>query len=287
MSAMIDTISNDESDKLQKTENEEEIPKFLDRYSRQEILIQKEGQEILKKSKVLIVGCGGLGSPVAIYLAGAGIGTLGLLDNDTVSVTNLHRQILHNEKTEGLPKVDSAESMLESFNSEVKLEKYNCQLTEQNGTEIVSKYDVIVDCCDNFPTRLLLNDACVITGKPLVFGCAVKWEGQLTVFNYPPNKGPCYRCLFPNIPTKESQQFAANVGVVGPVPGIIGCMQASEVIKVLLGYNPESDVLCSRMLIMNAKTMSFRVAKMRGKVQNCPSCSCGLTHLKSYKSLYS
>src|SRR5215212_9605284 len=206
----------------------------LRRYGRHLVLdeVGTEGQRRLKSAKVLLIGAGGLGSPAALYLAAAGVGTLGLIDFDTVDITNLHRQILHGHKDIGRHKLESARDRLADVNPDVKVVEYREALTSENAMEIIGQYDIVVNGCDNFPTRYLTNDACVLLKKPLVDGSIFKFDGQATVFM--PGQG-CYRCLFPTPPPPGSVPSCAEGGVLGVLPGIVGCIQAIETIKLILG----------------------------------------------------
>ena len=243
-------------------------PQQADRYSRHVILpeVGVEGQLKLLRSKVLLIGAGGLGSPTAYYLAAAGIGTLGIIDNDVVDRSNLQRQILHSDARVGIPKVHSAKATLEALNPDVRVIPYHEKLTAQNIFKIMEGYDIVVDGCDNFPTRYLVNDACVIKGIPNVHGSIYRFEGQTTVFA--PGKGPCYRCLFPVPPPPELAPSCQEAGVFGVLPGIIGTIQGVETIKLLLGIG---DGLAGRFLIFDALKMEFRELKIR-RDPACPVC---------------
>jgi adenylyltransferase/sulfurtransferase len=249
----------------------------VERYCRQIILpeIGPEGQEKISKAKVLVVGAGGLGSPLLMYLAGAGIGTIGVVDGDSVDLSNLHRQVIHSSENKGINKAISAEKLIKSFNPYIEIITYEEHLTNKNGLKIAKDYDLIVDCCDNPATRYLTNDICVVLGKPLVSGSAVKWEGQLTVYvrdslDSHSNKLPCYRCLFP-MPTPPSAVCnCGDSGVFGPVPGVIGTMQANECIKLILGANEK--ILAKRMLTYDAYEMSFKIFKLRNAKDECIVC---------------
>src|SRR3954468_9979011 len=221
------------------------------RYSRHIILpeVGGLGQTKLLQAKVLLVGAGGLGSPAAYYLAAAGVGTLGIIDNDVVDVSNLQRQILHANERVGMPKVDSAKKTLEALNPDVKVIPYQAKLTSENIMEIIKDYDFVVDGCDNFPTRYLVNDACVLTGKPNVHGSIFQFEGQATVFY--PGKGPCYRCLYPEPPPADMAPSCAEAGVLGVLPGLIGTIQALETIKLILG---KGETLVGKLLCFNTLT---------------------------------
>ncbi|XP_053566995.1 adenylyltransferase and sulfurtransferase MOCS3 [Bombina bombina] len=240
------------------------------RYSRQLVLPEfgVKGQLNLSKSSVLVVGCGGLGCPVAQYLAASGIGRLGLLDYDVVERSNLHRQVLHSESKEGMSKSISVVETLRKLNSSVNYVPYHVILNPENALHIIQQYDVIADCSDNVPTRYLVNDACVVAGKPLVSASALRWEGQLTVYNY--QGGPCYRCLFPKPPPSETVTNCADGGVLGVVPGIVGCIQALEVLKIASEIGTSYDGI---MLMYDALDGRFRNIKIRTKKADCAACS--------------
>lgn len=205
---------------------------------------------------------------MALYLTGAGIGHLGIVDYDTVEVSNLHRQLLHKEHSTGLPKTTSANKSLHDLNSSVKITEHILQLNSQNALEIISKYDIVVDATDNVASRYLLNDACIMLKKPLVSGSALQFEGQLTVYGY--EIGPCYRCIFPKPPPPETVTNCGDGGVIGAVPGVIGVLQALEVIKIVL-KNP--DTLSGRLLLFDGLRASFRNVRLRGKRDDCQVCS--------------
>jgi adenylyltransferase/sulfurtransferase len=240
----------------------------LTRYSRQISLPQigVGGQKKLKEASVLIVGAGGLGSPVALYLAAAGIGRLGLIDFDRVDATNLHRQILHGTGDVGRPKVESARARIAEANPEVEVRTWQESLTVENVAEIVRQHDVIVDGTDNFPTRYLVSDACVLLGKPNVYGSVFRFEGQASLFDA--RSGPCYRCLYPTLPPKGMVPSCEEGGVLGVVPGIIGLIQAAETMKLITGAG---ETLIGRLLLFDGLTMRFR-QMMVPKNANCPSC---------------
>jgi sulfur-carrier protein adenylyltransferase/sulfurtransferase len=238
------------------------------RYSRHLIIpdVGLEGQRRLKGARVLLVGAGGLGSPLGLYLAAAGVGHLGLVDFDVVDLTNLQRQIIHGTKDVGRPKLESARERIADVNPHVHLETYETQLTSQNALEIVRDYDLVVDGTDNFPTRYLVNDACVITGKPNVYGSIFRFEGQSSVFAT--ESGPCYRCLFREPPPPGLVPSCAEGGVLGVLPGLIGVVQATEAIKLLLGIG---QPLIGRLLLVDALRMQFRTLKLQ-RDPNCPAC---------------
>lgn len=241
------------------------------RYSRQIILpeIRVGGQKTLKSSSVLIVGAGGLGCPCAMYLAAAGVGRIGIVDYDDVEINNLHRQVLHKEKSIGISKVESIRRSIKELNKQVHVETHHLQLDSRNATGIVEKYDVIIDCSDNVATRYLINDCCVLNRKPLVSGSAIKWEGQLTVYNYA--QGPCYRCIFPKPPPPEAVLNCGDGGVLGAVTGTIGSLQALEGIKILLG-NTEGT-LSGRLLLFDGLSSTIRNVKLRDRREDCDVCS--------------
>jgi len=238
------------------------------RYSRHLILpeVALEGQQRLKASRVLLIGAGGLGSPLALYLAAAGVGTIGLVDFDVVDVTNLQRQIVHGTKDVGRPKLESARDRLKDMNPYVHVEGYETRLTSENALEIIRDYDIVIDGTDNFATRYLTNDACVILGKPNVYGSIYRFEGQSSVFAT--EDGPCYRCLFPEPPPPGLVPSCAEGGVLGVLPGLVGTIQATEGIKLLLGIG---QPLIGRLLLIDALTMQFRTMKLR-KNPDCPAC---------------
>ena len=240
----------------------------LRRYGRHLVLPQvgPTGQRQLKASKVLLVGAGGLGSPAALYLAAAGVGTLGLVDFDVVDVTNLQRQIIHGTKDIGRPKLDSASDRIRDVNPHVHVVQYDTALTSANALEIARDYDVIVDGTDNFPTRYLVNDTCVLLGKPNAFGSVLRFEGQASVFAT--DDGPCYRCLFREPPPAGLVPSCAEAGVLGVLPGIVGTIQATEAIKLILGAG---DLLVGRLLLIDALSMQFRTIQVR-RDPECPAC---------------
>ncbi|MCU0497306.1 MAG: molybdopterin-synthase adenylyltransferase MoeB [Anaerolineae bacterium] len=239
------------------------------RYSRHLIMpeVGIEGQRRLKSASVLLIGTGGLGSPTALYLAAAGIGRIGLVDYDVVDESNLHRQVIHGQSTLGMSKLDSAEKRLKDINPHITIEKYNVPLTSENALELFESYDVIIDGTDNFPTRYLVNDACVKLGKPNVYGSIFRFEGQASVFWA--EQGPCYRCMFPEPPPPGLVPSCAEGGVLGILPGTVGTLQATEAIKILLGIG---EPLIGRMLLYDALEMSFNTIRVR-KNPNCPVCS--------------
>jgi sulfur-carrier protein adenylyltransferase/sulfurtransferase len=238
------------------------------RYARHLILpeVGPEGQRRLKGARVLVVGAGGLGSPVAMYLAAAGVGTLGIADFDRVDTTNLQRQVIHGTSDVGRPKLDSARDRVREINPHVAVEPHALRLTSENALEIVGAYDVVIDGTDNFPTRYLLSDACVLAGRPNVYGSILRWEGQASVF-WPP-RGPCYRCLFAEPPPPHLVPNCAEGGVLGVLPGIVGCIQAAEAVKLILGTG---EPLVGRLLLFDALRMRFREMRLR-RDPACPAC---------------
>ncbi len=238
------------------------------RYSRHLILpeVGMEGQQKLKAARVLCIGTGGLGAPLAFYLAAAGVGTLGLVDFDVVEVSNLQRQIIHSTHDVGRPKLDSAEEKLKALNPDMKIVKFETRLTSANALEIFAGFDIVADGTDNFPTRYLVNDACVLTGKPNAYGSIFRFEGQASVFAA--ENGPCYRCLYPEPPPPGLVPSCAEGGVLGILPGLVGVIQATEVIKLILG---KGEPLIGRLLLVNALEMRFRELKLR-KNPECPVC---------------
>lgn len=240
----------------------------INRYSRHLLLpeVGVEGQEKICDSKVLLIGTGGLGSPLALYLAAAGVGNLGLIDFDVVDLSNLQRQVAHGESTVGKLKVDSAKARIADLNSSINVTTYNTRLSSENVMEIFADYDIIVDGTDNFPTRYLASDACVLLKKPYIYGCILRFEGQASIFDS--RVGPCYRCLYPAPPPPGMVPSCAEGGVIGILPGIVGLIQANEVIKLILGVG---DSLVGRLLLFDALTMKFREMKLR-KDPACPIC---------------
>jgi sulfur-carrier protein adenylyltransferase/sulfurtransferase len=246
------------------------------RYSRHTMLpeIGTKGQIKLLESSVLCIGAGGLGSPSSLYLAAAGIGTIGMIDDDVVDSTNLQRQILHNIDRVGTPKVDSAEKTLRGLNPDLKVKKFQTRLTSDNVMEVLAPFDVIVDGADNFQTRYLVNDAALKLAKPVVHASIFRFEGQLTVF--PAAGSPCYRCLYPEPPPPEEAPSCQEAGVLGVLPGIMGVLQATETIKVLLGLG---ETLAGRLLVYDALKTRFRELKLR-RDPKCPTCGDGVDRSK-------
>ncbi|MCT7586790.1 molybdopterin-synthase adenylyltransferase MoeB [Aliarcobacter butzleri] len=251
-------------DKYDKLSQEE-----ISRYSRHLILpeVGLEGQLKLKNAKVLVVGTGGLGAPVILYLAAAGVGTIGLIDFDIVDESNLQRQIIHTTKDIGRPKISSATDRIKAINPNVKVVAHNDKLTSQNAINIIKDFDIVVDGTDNFQTRYLVNDSCVILKKPFVYGSIFRFEGQASVFNA--YDGPCYRCLYPEPPPVGLVPSCAEGGVIGVLPGVIGTIQANETIKLILGVG---EVLKGRLLAFDGLKMQFKELKLK-KDEKCPVCS--------------
>ena len=238
------------------------------RYSRHLIMpeVGMDGQLKLKQAKVLTIGAGGLGAPLGLYLAAAGVGKLGIVDFDVVDYTNLQRQVIHGTSDVGRAKLESARDRIYEINPNVDVDTYETRLTSDNALQIFKGYDIIVDGTDNFPTRYLVNDACVLLGKPNVYGSIFRFEGQASVFYA--QEGPCYRCLYPEPPPPGLVPSCAEGGVLGVLPGIIGCVQALETIKLILG---KGEPLIGRLLVFDALAMSFRELKLR-KNPDCPIC---------------
>lgn len=247
-----------------------------ERYARQLILPEfgLPGQLKLKNAKILLVGVGGLGSPQAIYLSASGVGILGIIDPDSVALDNLHRQVIHFTKDVGKSKVVSAQEKIEQINPNVKVVTYSEKLTAQNALKIFKNYDLIIDGTDNFPARYLINDACVMLGKPFVFGGIFRFEGQVSIFGL--KDGPCYRCLFGDPPAPEAIPSCAQAGVLGVLPGIVGLIQANEAIKIICGLG---EPLRARLLIFDALTTTFREVRIQ-KDSACPMCGAHPTILK-------
>jgi len=245
----------------------------VSRYSRHLIMpeVGVEGQEKLKAAKVLLIGTGGLGAPVAMYLAAAGVGTIGLVDFDVVDVSNLQRQVIHGTKDIGKKKIDSAEETMRDINPLVKIIKHDVALTSENALAIMGDYDIIADGTDNFPTRFLINDACVILNKPNVYASIFRFEGQATIFAA--EGGPCYRCLYPEPPPPGLVPSCAEGGVLGILPGVVGLIQATEVVKLILGAG---EPLIGRLMLYDALAMRFRELKLRKN----PECVCATGGMK-------
>lgn len=240
----------------------------IQRYSRHIILseVGGKGQKKLLSAKVFIVGAGGLGCPVGYYLTAAGVGTIGIIDNDTVELSNLQRQIAHSIHTLGIPKVESAKRTFEALNPDVRIVAIKDRITKDNIIDLIKDYDIVVDGSDNFPTRYLVNDACVMLGKPLVSGAILRFEGQVTTIL--PGEGHCYRCLFEEPPPPGLVPSCQEAGVLGVLPGVVGALQATEVLKLILG---KGEVLKNELLIYNALNTSFRKIKVK-RNPHCPVC---------------
>lgn len=240
----------------------------IERYSRQIILpeVGGSGQKKILDAKVLVIGCGGLGSPSSLYLAGAGVGRIGLVDSDKVELNNLQRQVVHYTKDIGKQKVESAKEKLVSINPGVDIVTYPFRITSKNIIDIIKEYDIIVDGSDNFPTRYLVNDACVISDKPFSHAGILKFEGQATTII--PHQGPCYRCLFPDPPPPGMVPSCQEAGILGAVAGMLGIVQAAEVLKYILG---KGELLVGRLLVFNALDMSFRKLTIQ-RSNSCPVC---------------
>jgi len=242
-------------------------PEQLDRYSRHVIMddVGPSGQAALLDASVLVVGAGGLGSPVLQYLAAAGIGRLGIVDDDVVERSNLQRQVLHTDDDVGRPKVDSAREFVADRNPDVTVDTYETRLTRDNADELIADYDLVVDASDNFGTRYLVNDACTLAGTPVSHGAIYRFEGQVTTFS---GEGPCYRCLFPSAPPEGAVPDCATAGVLGVLPGTIGCFQATEVVKWFLD---EGESLDGRLLVYDASEMSVDEVPIAPN-PDCPVC---------------
>ena len=240
----------------------------IHRYSRHLILpeVTLEGQKRLKAASVLVIGAGGLGAPVSMYLAAAGVGRIGVVDFDTVDASNLQRQIIFASSDVGRPKLDAARERLAGINPGVRVDSIEERMSAENALQILEPYDIVVDGTDNFPTRYCVNDACVMLNKPNVYGSIFRFDGQASVF-YPP-RGPCYRCLYPEPPPPGMVPSCAEGGVLGVLPGVIGCIQATEAIKLILGIG---QTLAGRLLRYNALEMSFKIFKLR-RDPSCPMC---------------
>ena len=243
----------------------------LDRYSRHIIMdeIGPEGQRALLDSSVLVVGAGGLGSPIIQYLAAAGVGTLGIVDDDVVERSNLQRQIVHGDADVGEPKVESAARYVERLNPDTEVETHELRLEPGNAEELIGEYDLVVDGSDNFRTRYLVNDVCTLSGTPFSHGAIYKFEGQ--VISFPADGGPCYRCLFPESPPAGSVPDCATTGVLGVLPGTVGCIQATEAVKMIVGVG---ETLSGRMLAYDAMDTTFEELEIR-KNPDCPVCGEG------------
>ncbi len=261
--SIVPSIAGGSGEDLPELSNEE-----IMRYSRHLILpeVGLEGQRRLKGAKVLMVGTGGLGAPLGLYLAAAGIGKIGIVDFDVVDETNLQRQVIHGSKDVGRPKIDSAAETMTDINPYLEIAKYETALTSANALDIIKDYDVVVDGTDNFPTRYLVNDACVLLGKPNAYGSIFRFEGQSTVFHH--EDGPCYRCLYPEPPPPGLVPSCAEGGVLGILPAVIGSIQATETVKIILG---KGETLSGRLVLYDALNMKFRELKLRRNPE-CPVC---------------
>ncbi len=250
------------------TEKVNLTPEQYIRYSRHLMLpeIGEEGQKKLLSAKVLIIGAGGLGSPLGLYLAAAGVGTIGLVDFDVVDLSNLQRQILHTNDELGKPKLDSAEKRIKAMNPDTRVVKHHARISSENALAFIRDYDIVIDGTDNFPTRYLVNDACVLLNKPNIYGSIFRFEGQATVFQ--PKVGPCYRCLYPEPPPPGMVPSCAEGGVLGILPGVIGVIQATEAVKLIVG---KGETLVGRLLLYNALDMTFRTLKLK-RDKHCPVC---------------
>ncbi len=257
-----------------------------ERYSRHLLIpeVGLAGQQKLLEAKVLLIGAGGLGSPSALYLAAAGVGTLGIVDNDEVDLSNLQRQVIHNNQRIGVPKVESAKQTIEALNPDVEVIPHQIRLDSDNVLDLIRDYDVIVDGADNFPTRYLLNDAAVRERKPVVHASILGFDGQLTTFV--PYEGPCYRCLYPQPPPAELAPSCGANGVLGVLPGIMGLLQANEVIKLII---EQGEPLVGRLLLFEALSTQFTQLKVRRDVEGCPTCGEGVdlenTKFEDYEAL--
>ncbi|MDQ6951678.1 MAG: molybdopterin-synthase adenylyltransferase MoeB [Mariprofundales bacterium] len=243
----------------------------IERYSRHIILpeVGAEGQSKLLESKVFMIGAGGLGSPVAYYLAAAGVGTIGIADADVVDMSNLQRQIIHNQDRVGMPKVESARETIQALNPDVQVNTYNYRIDADNVREIIRDYDLIIDGCDNFPTRFLVNDACFFEHKTLISGAMFRFEGQVATFKpHADKEGPCYRCLYPEPPPNGLVPSCSEAGILGALAGAVGTIQAVEAVKELLGIG---DSLSGRLMIFDALRMEWKKLKLR-QDPGCPLC---------------
>jgi adenylyltransferase/sulfurtransferase len=242
----------------------------LDRYARHIVLpgVGGQGQARLKQSSVLVVGAGGLGIPILQYLSAAGVGRIGIVEMDTVDLSNLQRQVLYQTGEVGQPKATLAKARLEGLNPHIRLEVFPLQLSTENALQILQDYDVVLDASDNFPTRYLVNDACVLLGKPLVYGAIHQFEGQVSVFNHRAGSGPCYRCLFPTPPAPGSVPSCSEAGVFGVLPGVVGSLMATEALKLVLGLG---EVLAGKLLIYDGLYTEFRSIRFP-KRPDCPVC---------------
>ncbi|MCC6153405.1 MAG: molybdopterin-synthase adenylyltransferase MoeB [Candidatus Hydrogenedentes bacterium] len=243
-------------------------PQEIARYSRHLIMpeVAMDGQKRLKAAKVLLIGAGGLGSPLGLYLAAAGVGKIGIVDFDVVDYSNLQRQVMHTTKDVGRKKIESAAEHLRAINTDIEIETYEARITSENALNLIEPYDIVIDGTDNFPTRYLTNDACVLLGKPNIYGSIYRFEGQASVFAT--KGGPCYRCLFAEPPPPGAVPSCAEGGVLGILPGVIGCIQATEAIKLIIG---KGKPLIGRLLLYDALEMKFREVKIKRNPE-CPMC---------------
>lgn len=241
----------------------------LERYSRHLILkeIGVRGQKRLLSAKVLVIGAGGLGSPAAMYLAAAGVGTIGIVDDDVVDLSNLQRQIMHRTADVGVPKVESARDTIQALNPDVNVHPYHMRVEADNIAQLIDDYDVVIDAADNFSTKFLINDACVLAHKPYIYGGALRFEGQL--MDYVPDRGPCYRCIFRDMPAAGEVPSCKEAGVLGAVVGTIGSLQAVEAVKLILGLG---EPLVARLLTFDALAMRFRAVPLPEREADCPVC---------------
>ncbi|NEG95730.1 molybdopterin-synthase adenylyltransferase MoeB [Bifidobacterium sp. SMB2] len=241
----------------------------LERYARHLILkgVGVRGQKRLLAAKVLIIGAGGLGSPVALYLAAAGVGTIGIVDDDVVDVSNLQRQVIHDDDRVGMPKTESAKLSINRLNPDVKVNVHRTLFTADNAADIIAGYDLVVDATDNFAAKFLINDACVLAGKPFIHGGVVRFAGQL--MTYVPGEGPCYRCIFREMPAAGEVPTCREAGVLGAAVGVIGSLQAVEAVKMITGAG---DLLTARMLTVDLLTMNIRTVPLPGHEPDCPVC---------------
>jgi adenylyltransferase/sulfurtransferase len=255
----------------------------IERFSRHIILpeVGVEGQEKLASSRIFIAGMGGLGSPAALYLAAAGVGKFGIVDFDVVELSNLQRQVIHTTADLGKPKVESARETIKAINPDATVHEYRQRITSETITNIIFDYDLVLDGTDNFSTRFLLNDVCLLSGKTMVYGAVLRFDGQVSVFA--PGQGPCYRCFVPEMPPAGSVPSCQEAGILGVLPGVIGLLQATEAIKLILGIgNP----LIGRLLLFDGLSMDIREVKLR-RDPNCPACGeqAGLFELRDYQEL--
>lgn len=250
----------------------------LERYARHIILkdVGVRGQKKLLSAKVLIIGAGGLGSPAAMYLAAAGVGTIGVVDGDAVDLSNLQRQILHGTADAGRPKVDSARESMERINPDVQVKTYHCLVTAENVMDLIADYDFVLECTDNFPAKFLINDACVLAKKPFCHGGVIRFFGQL--MTYVPGQGPCYRCVYHAVPAEGSVPTCKTAGIIGAIPGVIGCLQALEAIKYILG---KGELLTGQLLTFDALDMEFQTIRLKAD-PDCPVCGENPSILKPF-----